>query len=115
VIPHLPKDITCNNPLELCEDIYHVWMTIKKKYREVLAIADCHCPVETNLFAQAIKSKEQIREFTGPFPLHEVATALLMAGMDRSKYSRNALELPEHNPLNDARYSARLFITALKS
>lgn len=116
VIPKLPAETNCKNPDELCNKIYEIWMRIKNQYHDrLLAIADCGYPVETNLFARAICLKESEREFTGFYPLHEVATALLLAGIDRSRFPRNANELPEHVPLNDARYALRLFLTAWKS
>ena len=114
VIPHLPKETNCNTPEEVCEKFYSAWMKTKETYKEVIAIADCGYPVETSLCARAIRIREEERKFTGPNPLHEVATALFMAGMKSDDYPRTENELPEHNPLNDAKYAARLFLTALK-
>lgn len=114
VVPHLPKETNCNTPDEVCETFYQTWMKTKEKYKEVIAIADCGYPVETSLFARAIRSCVEERKYTGPYPLHEVATALLLANMNSDDYPRIENELPEHNPLNDAKYAARLFLTALK-
>ena len=113
VVPSLPKEYRYRNPSELCEAFYKEWMKIKNTYADLLIISDCHYPVETNLFARMVKSDEQSREFTGPYPLHEVATAIMTARMDLKDYPRNKAELPEHNPVNDARYAARLFIIAM--
>jgi hypothetical protein len=112
VIPHLPNEITHDSPTALYEAIYQVWMRIKGEYKEVLAIADCSYPVETSFFATMIKFNEQEREWTGPYPLHEVATALLMARINREEYPPQPEELPVHHPVNDARYSSRLFLLA---
>lgn len=118
VLPHLPQESQYKNPDELCEAVYGIWMDLKSKYKkegkEVFTIVDCGYPVEMHFFMHAIKMNEEKREFTGPLPLHEVATALLIAGIKREEYPRMEHELPEHHPLNDARYSARLFLTALK-
>lgn len=75
---------------------------------------DCGYPIEANIFFQAIKPFEKTCQFTGPYPLHEVDTALLLAGMNRIDYPRIENELPVHHPLKDARYAARLFSIALK-
>jgi len=88
-------------------------MNLKTKYEGMITIADYAYPVECRLFARAIESDES-RKFTGPYPLHEVATALLISGKKREDYPRVGNELPEHNPLCDARYAARLFQIALK-
>jgi hypothetical protein len=53
------------------------------------------------------------QEFRRQYPLHEVATALLIAGINEKDHPRLPDELPEHNPVNDARYSARLFLLAM--
>jgi hypothetical protein len=52
----------------------------------------------------------------GPYPLVDVASVRLAAGLDPlGAYDRTAGELPVHNPLADARQSARLLLEALKS
>ena len=56
-----------------------------------------------------MKLKENERKFDGPYPLHEVATALLLAGIKREDFPLNEDEKPEHHPTCDARYSGRLF------
>jgi hypothetical protein len=114
VLPNLPKETDFDDPHSLCEALYEIWLNMKQKYEEILVIGDCHYPVETQLFERTILWKEDVRQWTGPFPFHEVDTALLIAGIDREQYPRNELELPEHHPLKDARYSARLFCLALK-
>jgi hypothetical protein len=113
VVPTL-KDlpITHHNPQEISEEIYKLWMRVKGQYNEVIAIADCGYPVETELLFKAFKVDPN-RRYEGPYPLHEVATALLMAGINEKDYPRLQNELPEHNPVNYARYSARLFILAM--
>lgn len=113
VIPHLPVETTYDSPTALCEAIYQVWMRIKGEYKEVLAIADCLYPVEASLFSKMMLINEQERQWTGPYPLHEVATALLIAGINRNDYPPLPEELPEHHPVHDARYSSRLFLIAM--
>lgn len=114
VVPHLPSETTHENPHDLCEAVYQIWMRVKESYKEVIAIADCLFPVEASLFSRMIRGDEQKRQWTGPYPLHEVATALLISGIDRKAHPPLGTELPEHHPLHDARYSSRLFLLALK-
>lgn len=113
VVPHLPKEYDCETPQELCEKVYTTWMDLKRKYKDIITIADCGYPVESRLFSRAIENNEE-RTFTGPFPLHEVSTALMFAKIKREDYPRLPNELPEHHPLSDARQSARLFQTAFR-
>jgi hypothetical protein len=113
VIPVLPKETVCANTKELYAKVYALWMRIKSSYETVIAIGDYHYPVETNLFANAIRPVDE-RQFSGPFPFHEVDTALFVAGIDREDYPRIASELPEHHPVNDARYATRLFLLAME-
>lgn len=49
-----------------------------------------------------------------PAPLHEIATLRLAAGFIGHGDPRLPNELPEHNPLNDARHSARILVAAMK-
>lgn len=114
VIPHIPGKTNYETPKELCEAFYRIWIDIKSKYKQVIAVADCGYPIEANIFFRAIKPFEKTRQFTGPYPLHEVGTALLIAGMNPVDYPRIENELPIHHPLKDARYAARLFLIALK-
>ena len=72
--------------------------------------SDCGWPVEAAFLAACVRDDPEAREFQGPYPLHDLATALRCRGLDpRAKYSRSfAEELPEHDPLADAHQSARL-------
>jgi hypothetical protein len=53
---------------------------------------------------------------SGPYPLHDLASILLAHGRDPlAKNERLPEELPEHDPLNDARQSARLLHEVLSN
>jgi len=76
--------------------------------------ADCSWPVEARFLARCVENDFDKREWEGPYPLHEIATVLLLAGKNPSeKFPRQENELPEHNPLNDARQSARLLLQSI--
>jgi hypothetical protein len=54
------------------------------------------------------------REWEGPYPLIDVASVRLAAGLDPlAEVDRRPDELPAHDPLCDARQSARLLVEAL--
>lgn len=83
------------------------------------AWADWGYPVEAQFLIQCRNTAhcERMGEvdpsWLMPGPLHEIATICLAAGVESEAYPRLASELPEHNPLNDARHSARLLIAAM--
>jgi|GEM_PF-5445954 len=119
IVPHLPKvPPNCKDPAELREKVYQIWRSIYDRYKneniDVLVIGDCFYPVEANFFIQVIKDDLLERKYKGPFPFHELATAMALTNMKAEDYPRLSSELPEHNPENDALYCARLFITALQ-
>lgn len=84
----------------------HEWFEFElKKFPDACLVSDCAFPVEMN-FLKACKIQ--------PYPLHEVATALLMAGRDPvGTYGRKPTELPKHHPLCDARQSGRVFMECI--
>lgn len=85
-------------------------------------VADCSWPVEARFLIEAVKDAldpewgagVEDRTWQGPYPLYDVSTAMLMAGRDPlATYGRLPNELPEHDPLADARQSARLWLECL--
>lgn len=73
-------------------------------------------PVETNFLAK-IRTTVYWSKFKPedclPAPLHEIATLCLAADINPDDFPRLPDELPQHNPLNDARHSARLLVNAM--
>ena len=104
-----------------------------KENKTLLVWGECIFPVETNFFQQCVASHVPVErkaythfqidtldywrnyiEDARPYPLHEIATVMLLAGMDPlATYERQEDELPKHTPLADARQSARLLLMAL--
>jgi hypothetical protein len=75
-------------------------------------VADCPYPVEANFFTTMLK--EQADEWGGPYPFIDVASVRFAAGLaPLETCERLPTELPAHDPLADARQSARLFFEAL--
>lgn len=78
-----------------------------------LLVADCAWPVEARFLAACVDDLPGMREWDGPYPLHDVATLRLAAGLDPlATVDRLPTELPQHDPLADARQSARLWLEA---
>lgn len=98
-------------PHEVRNVFWDEWLQWKE--RGALMVADCAWPVETGFLAECVDDNPD-RTWKGPYPLHDLASIVLAQGGDPLKTNdRLPNELPAHNPLNDARQSARLLIKAL--
>ncbi len=109
---HLPKEATVRNPYGLYQRVWSIWKRVKEQYPKLCCVVDCGYPVEARLFEKCVQIDESARKFNAPYPLHEVATALLMANMKSDETPRKEDELPEHHPTCDARNAGRLFFEA---
>jgi hypothetical protein len=86
------------------------------RHRETcLCVGDFGAPVEALLFRKCIEDVHQERMWLGPYPMHELGTALLLAGVDpdvnRIEYA-GAGEVKKHNPLDDAAVAAACWLKA---
>lgn len=104
---------TCYHPVRLRACFWKNWMRWRKE-GAVLA-ADCPWPVEAN-FLSACIADDLSRKWDGPYPLIDVASVSLAAGLDplATCPRRFGDELPVHNPLSDAMHSAWQLIDALR-
>lgn len=80
------------------------------KRESTLLAADCAWPVEARFLAACVDDNMPAREWLGPYPLIDISTLLAVAPVD---VPRAADEVPEHDPLRDARHSARQMLAAL--
>lgn len=104
--------ITHRTPKAMRQGFRKQWILAKNE--GALMAADCPWPVEAKFLEACIEDDKIARNWEGPYPLIDIGSVLLGGGMDPlGKYSRTASELPEHDPLADARQSARLLATAL--
>jgi hypothetical protein len=120
--PPLPP--TQMTPAQIRQEFWAAWT--RWKARGAMLIADCGWPVEARFLAACVDDvrpvqrggramAEGTRDFGGPYPLHELASVMVGAGMNSWERPRRLPEeLPEHDPLADARYSARLLALALR-
>ena len=73
-------------------------------------------PVEARFLNECIDDNMPKSKWDGPYPLHEIASFMLAAGMDPMKtYERSGLDHPAHDPLADSYLSARLLMEAYKA
>lgn len=85
------------------------WMEWKVKGASLFT--DCGWPVEANFMSKIVSFDPENRKWNGPYPMHEIASIILAYGGDPlATNPRLPHELPAHNPLNDARQSARIML-----
>lgn len=102
-IPQFP--MTGANPRAVRDRFWKVWETWKS---QVVLVADCAWPVEARFLIDCIRD-DPTRKWNGPYPLVDLSGILIARGIDPTKmFDRLPNELPAHNPLNDARQSARI-------
>jgi len=99
-------------------DAFWEWFLGRKSV--CLVVADCGWPVEAGLFSECVRDAPR-RSGEGPYPLHEVATLLLAAGMDPlGVYDElcpkddTFSKLPRHHPVRDALQSAGCALEAIR-
>ncbi|MHB1952636.1 MAG: hypothetical protein ACYCOU_02715 [Sulfobacillus sp.] len=108
-----------SSPKEL-RSAFWKWMRGKlSAENESAVIVDCGWPVEARFLAACIDDDRETRFWQGPYPLHEVASVLLSAGIDpdvdREVFAHEFLrgKIPrKHHPTWDAEVSALCFCIA---
>lgn len=118
-----PMEITHQNRESLCFDFFNVlqrWLLNgrEKNHPKVCSIwADWGYPVEARFLTRCREAAywmiEDDPSWLMPAPLQEIDTLRMAAGFIDHGDPRLPDELPEHNPLNDARYSARIMLKAM--
>ena len=108
-----PSSIAEHSPFDVRERFW--WHWIRAKGQGALMFVECGWPVEAAFLEACVKDDLSARNWEGPYPMHEIASIMLAAGMDpMATYERLPQELPAHEPLADARLSARLLANAFK-
>lgn len=112
VIRNVPAiSVTDGSPCGIRMAFWKAWERAKADGAEMAA--ECLWPVEARFLRDCITDDAQ-RLLTAPYPCHEIASVMLSAGMNpMATYNRTPSELPCHNPLADARQSARLLSEAI--
>ena len=100
-------------PGNVREVFWGAWMSWKEE--GAIMVADCAWPVEARFLAACVDHEPEDRRWDGPYPLHDVATARLVSGLDPlATVDRLPTEEPKHHPTADARQSARLWAEAMR-
>lgn len=111
-VPPIP--ITHSAPNGVRDAFWAHWKSFQVKYPQLQMFVECGHPVESKFLRDCVEDGPQDRVWGGPYPLHEISTVMLSAGMDPlASYPRKDREMPPHHPLADARQSARLLVEAL--
>jgi len=109
-----PILVTHRNPRLVRAEFFQEWIAAKQRYPGIQMAAECLWPVEARFMCLCI-SDGAGRNWDGPYPFVEISSVMMAAGMDPMvTYERTPSEMPAHNPLGDARQSARLLATALR-
>lgn len=100
-------------PESVRSSFWHCWQYWKAQ--GAVLVADCCWPVEARFLAACVDDSPIARKWSGPYPLHDLASVLLALGRDPlATNERLPNEAPAHHPLHDARQSARLLVAALR-
>lgn len=106
-----PMLTNCSTTHEVRRRFWQDWLVWKE--RGAVLVADCQWPVEARFLIACIDDAPDERGWSGPYPMHELASFMLAAGMDPMKEYERLPDEPKHDPLGDARQSARLLVQAL--
>lgn len=99
-------------PSKVREAFWSKWIFWKNL--GALLAADCAWPVESNFLEACVSQKPAEREWEGPYPLIDISSVIFAKGGNPlATHTRLPTELPLHQPLADARQSARLLIETL--
>lgn len=108
VLSHMPE-ASHNSREQMHSDFWNAWTHWRD--RGAVMWADWGYPVEAN-FLRACVFDNPSRIETAPCPLMEIETVRSLSGLDPG-LPRCIEHLPAHDPLNDARHSARILIESL--
>lgn len=114
VAKNVPKlTITHTSPWQVREAFWARWG--EWRGRGARLVADCTWPVEARFLAACVEDNLEGREWIGPYPLLDIPSMLVAVGEEPTqKFSRLKNEMPEHDPLADARQSARIMLLAMR-
>ena len=88
--------------IDLLNAFWDFWMANKAN---ALCVADFGAPVEAGLLRACVGLDPGKRTWEGPYPMHELGTALLLSGNDPDLNRREFIDRPnlvQHDPVDDA-------------
>lgn len=110
-----PSYANCKDLLTLMDRFWAAWLEAKQKYSDLTMVTDCPFPVEAT-FLLGVALRQKLTSHNSFYPILDVASVLAAADRDPlGANERKENEHPPHNPVNDARQSARLLVETLNS
>lgn len=110
-VPRLQRNVV--SPRAMRDAFWAFWREQSETAAAILA--DVPWPVEANFLSACVADEPEKRAWDGPYPLLDIASVRLAAGLSPLEVcQRLENERPAHNPICDARQSARLFVEAMK-
>jgi hypothetical protein len=111
-----PVFINCSSPGEVRNKILQAWLIWRPKGAALCA--DCTWPVESNFLSAAIADRTAVEgesaKWLGPYPVLDISTfRILLLQCRQPLPERDLVQYPEHQPLADVRYSAKVLFDAL--
>jgi hypothetical protein len=120
VLPALVDYPETHSSSELLRVDFWNWFSIARI--DACVFADCGWPSEARFFIALVEDDLDVRYLQGPFPLHDVSTLLLAAGVDphinRVEYAGDLLGDQngfQHDPWWDAFVSGHCALRALRA
>lgn len=122
VLPALADAPETHPTARAMRDAFWEWLCDRRNIeKDTLVLVDCGWPVEARFLAACVDDAPHERGFFGPYPLHEVATLRMAAGMPQhGGRAVDVLSKQEmaghrpHHPVDDALVSAREARKALR-
>jgi hypothetical protein len=113
---HVPRAVrelkNCVTAREVRDEFWKAYQ--RWKAQGAVLAADVPWPVEARFLTDCVRDQLGIRAWNGPYPLIDIASVRFAAGLDPiGTEERLPREEPAHDPLADARQSARLLVEAL--
>lgn len=106
------------SPRGVRDRFWSEWEAVKREFPGIVMAAECAWPVEARFLNKCVEDDPQNRNWEGPYPLHDISSIMLAAGMDPMRTYARAHEESEiygpHHPLGDVKHSAWLLHAALK-
>lgn len=103
---------------ETREDMLNGFWAFWMQYREdSICVADFGTPVEAGLFRACVALDPDNRTWEGPYPMHELGTALLLNAIDVDVNRREMAgrdDLVQHHPVHDAIAAALCWLKIVK-
>ncbi len=112
VSENVPKlAYNCEGPRQVRQRFWADWL--RERAAGAVLVADCAWPVEARFLIACVDDSLATNEWDGPYPLHDLASILLALGKDPLVAGDRLLDEPAHDPLGDARQSARMLMESM--